>query len=159
MLRRFVLIVAATATASVAALTVAVPTAGAAPSAPIPLPLLESEPGDQLTVITSDTGNPEANGTYELKCGPAGGTHPEAQAACDKLAEFASAEEDPFTPVDQDRMCTMQHGGPATARVTGTWQGRSIDATFDRTNGCEIKRWETLEPVLPTARNEEPDTA
>ncbi|MEU6702419.1 SSI family serine proteinase inhibitor [Streptomyces wuyuanensis] len=169
MLRRLVLTVAATATASLAALTAAVPTAGAAPHTPIPLPLLEpgqrepadrSAPGDRLTVTTSETGNPQADGTYELTCGaaggPAGGSHPEAQAACERLAEFATEEQDPFTPVGQDTMCTMQHGGPATARITGTWHGQSVDATFDRSNGCEIRRWETLEPVLPTARQDDP---
>jgi hypothetical protein len=41
----------------------------------------------------------------------------------------------------------------ATARVTGTWQGRQVDATFDRSNGCEISRWQTLEPVLPNTRS------
>ena len=49
-------------------------------------------------------------------------------------------------------MCTQQYGGPATARVTGTWQGQHVDATFDRTNGCEIARWNTLRPVLPNVR-------
>ncbi|MGW7369128.1 SSI family serine proteinase inhibitor [Streptomyces sp. NPDC054841] len=152
MLRRLVLTVAATATASVAALTATAPPAGASMLGPIPLPLLELEPGDRLTVTTTDTGNPDANGEYQLTCAPAGGTHPEAQAACDKLAQFATDAQDPFEPVDGDSMCTMQYGGPATARITGSWQGRSIDATFDRSDGCEIRRWEQLEPVLPTAR-------
>lgn len=168
MLHRLVLTVAATATASLAALTAAVPTAGAAPHTPIPLPLLEpgqpertdrSAPGDRLTVTTSETGNPQADGTYELTCGsaggPAGGSHPEAQAACERLSEFATDQRDPFSPVGEDTMCTMQHGGPATARITGTWRGQTVDATFDRTNGCEIRRWETLEPVLPTARQDD----
>ncbi|TLQ44960.1 SSI family serine proteinase inhibitor [Streptomyces marianii] len=171
MLRRLVLTVAATATASVAALTAAAPPAGAVPHTPIPLPLLEpgqqepadrSAPGDRLTVTTSETGNPQADGTYQLRCGaaggPAGGSHPEAEAACERLAEFATDQQDPFGPVGADTMCTMQHGGPATARITGTWHGHDVDATFDRTNGCEIRRWETLEPVLPTARQDEART-
>ncbi|RNL71869.1 SSI family serine proteinase inhibitor [Streptomyces sp. I6] len=168
MLRRLVLTAVATATASLAALAAAVPTAGAAPHTPIPLPLLEpgpqeragrSAPGDRLTVTTAETGNPRADGTYELTCGaengPAGGSHPEARAACERLAEFATERQDPFRPVDGDAMCTMQHGGPATARITGTWRGQRVDARFDRTNGCEIRRWETLEPVLPTARHDD----
>ncbi|MFC5801305.1 hypothetical protein ACFPWT_11905, partial [Streptomyces formicae] len=59
---------------------------------------------------------------------------------------------DPFEGAPEDSMCTQMYGGRATARITGTWQGRTVDATFDRTNGCEIDRWEKLEPVLPTAR-------
>ncbi|MFE3658591.1 SSI family serine proteinase inhibitor [Streptomyces sp. NPDC059165] len=156
MLRRLIFAVAATATASVAALT-AVPTAVAAAPVPLPLPLLErSDVGDRLTITTSHTGNPRADGTFELTCAPAGGTHPEAPAACDKLAQFAKEGKDPFTPIDERSICTMQYGGPATARITGIWRGRNVDATFQRGNGCEIGRWRSLEPVLPTARYQEP---
>ncbi|MGW2560527.1 SSI family serine proteinase inhibitor [Streptomyces sp. NPDC001514] len=153
MLRRFALTAVATATASVAALAVAAPAASASVLRPLPLPLLQpEETQDRLTVITSGTGNPMADGTYELTCAPAGGTHPEAQAACDRLEEFGRQGENPFAPVAQDAMCTQMYGGPATARVTGTWRGQPVDATFNRNNGCEIARWQTLEPVLPTAR-------
>ncbi|MGW1883582.1 SSI family serine proteinase inhibitor [Streptomyces sp. NPDC001970] len=153
MLRRLAFTAVATATASVAALVVTAPGAAASGIGPLPLPLLQpEETQDRLTVITADTGNPMADGTYELTCGPVGGTHPEAQAACDRLEELGQEGADPFAPLAGDAMCTQMYGGPATARVTGTWHGRSVDATFDRSNGCEIGRWQTLEPVLPTAR-------
>ena len=67
--------------------------------------------------------------------------------------QLAQEGQDPFAPVPEDQMCTQQMGGPATAHVTGTWQGGSVDATFSRTNGCEISRWQTLEPVLPNTRS------
>jgi hypothetical protein len=44
-------------------------------------------------------------------------------------------------------------GGPQTAHITGTWQGQRVDATFRRTDGCEISRWRTMEPVLPNTRS------
>ncbi|MFE7778329.1 SSI family serine proteinase inhibitor [Streptomyces sp. NPDC057445] len=146
MLRRLVL----TATASVATLVVTAP--GASALGPLPLPLLQEESRDRLTVTTSHTGNPKADGTYELTCGPDGGTHPEAEGACDRLDELGKNGRDPFAPVGQDRMCTQQYGGPATARITGTWHGHPVDTSFDRSNGCEIGRWRAMEPVLPTAR-------
>lgn len=157
MLRRLVL----TATASFAALATSAPTAGAVVLSPppLPLPLLErpffDQPSqsDRLTVIVSATGNTRTDGRYELRCGPAGGTHPSAESACSRLEELAREQRDPFAPVAEDRMCTQQFGGPATARVTGTWQGRQVDAAFDRSNGCEISRWQTLEPVLPNTRS------
>ncbi|MGW0553332.1 SSI family serine proteinase inhibitor [Streptomyces sp. NPDC002926] len=142
MLRHLVL----TATASLAVLGAAIPAAGAAP-----LPLLTAP--DKLTVIVSETGNTRTDGRYELECGPAGGTHPSAQAACDRLDQLGRKGQDPFAPVPADQMCTEQMGGPATARITGTWQGRSVDATFSRANGCEISRWQTMEPVLPNTRS------
>ncbi|MEV7090242.1 SSI family serine proteinase inhibitor [Streptomyces sp. NPDC093085] len=133
--------------------------ATAAPLAPVPLPLGEEvwpqehqeAPGDQLSVTVADSGVAGADGTYRLTCRPVGGTHQQARAACDRLAELAAGARDPFAPVGRDTLCTLQYGGPATARVRGTWQGRSVDAAFDRKNGCEISRWRTLEPVLPHA--------
>ncbi|MER6616886.1 SSI family serine proteinase inhibitor [Streptomyces xantholiticus] len=147
MLRRLVL----TATASAAALAAALPAAGAAAS-PLPLPVSLLERPDRLTVIVSGTGNTRTDGRYELECRPAGGTHPSAESACRRLEELAREQRDPFAPVPQTRMCTQQFGGPATARVTGTWHGRQVDATFNRSNGCEISRWRTLQPVLPDTR-------
>ncbi|MCX4824209.1 SSI family serine proteinase inhibitor [Streptomyces sp. NBC_01142] len=149
MLRRIVL----TATASVAALAAAVPAAASA--SPLPLPLTLLAPADELTVIASETGNKRTTGSYQLKCGPEGGsgTHLAAQAACDRLEELAAEGRDPFAPVPEDRMCTQQYGGPATARITGTWRGRQVDAAFSQGNGCEISRWRNLEPVLPNARS------
>ncbi|MER7758344.1 SSI family serine proteinase inhibitor [Streptomyces sp. NPDC097619] len=125
------------------------------PLPPLPLGLLQ-EPApkpDQLTVTVSRTGNPRADGSYELTCKPVGGTHPEAKRACARLESFAAEDTDPFAPVSTRSLCTQQHGGPATARVTGTWRGKPVDAAFDQKNGCEISRWKDLEPVLPSVRS------
>ncbi|MFE9255587.1 SSI family serine proteinase inhibitor [Streptomyces sp. NPDC006879] len=120
------------------------------PLPPLPLGLLAP---DHLKVTVDKTGNPYANGTYELECGPAGGTHPEAERACEHLRDLSRARIDPFAPTGRRQMCTRQYGGPATAHVTGTWHGRRIDAHFSRRNGCEIERWDRMEPVLPSARS------
>ncbi|MFG3495944.1 SSI family serine proteinase inhibitor [Streptomyces sp. NPDC047928] len=147
MLRRLALTTVASALALGASSSAAVAVG------PLPLPLLS--PSDALTVTVADSGNPRADGTFELRCdgARAGGTHPAAKKACARLAELSKNGQDPFAPVPQDRMCTQQHGGPATAHVKGTWRGRSVDAHFARTNGCEISRWENLQPVLPMARS------
>ncbi|MCM2391402.1 SSI family serine proteinase inhibitor [Streptomyces albipurpureus] len=147
MLRRLIL----TATASAAALVAAVPVAGAT-TLPFPLPLFSAPELDRLTVVVSETGNTRADGRYELKCDPAGGTHPAAERACTRLDELGQDGSDPFAPVPEGQMCTQQSGGPATARVTGTWRGNPVDAVFSRTDGCEISRWRTMEPVLPSTR-------
>ncbi|MEU8697886.1 SSI family serine proteinase inhibitor [Streptomyces sp. NPDC048680] len=155
MLRRLAL----TAVVSLAALSAAVPAATAtAGPLPLPLPLLQlpvlqrEDGGTHLTVVVSGSGDRAADGSYELECEPASGSHPVAQQACDRLGQLPGESTDPFTPVSRDAMCTQQYGGPATARVTGSWRGRSIDATFDRSNGCEIGRWNSLRPVLPNVR-------
>ncbi|WP_405811157.1 subtilase-type protease inhibitor [Streptomyces sp. NBC_01520] len=156
MLRRLTL----TAVASLAALSAAAPAAtAAAPLLPLPpLPLLQGDWLDRqdeqtrLTVTVSESGNPKADGTFELECDPAGGSHPVAQRACDLLDEAAESGRNPFVPTDRNAMCTQQAGGPAAARVSGTWQGQGVDARFSRANGCEISRWNNLVPVLPSAR-------
>jgi hypothetical protein len=82
--------------------------------------------------------------TYTLTCDPPGGDHPNPEAACAALAEA----NDPFAPVPKDRMCTQQYGGPQTATINGTYQGNMIMASFKRTDGCEIDRWNTLAAVF-----------
>jgi hypothetical protein len=45
-------------------------------------------------------------------------------------------------------MCTEIYGGPQRARVVGTVKGQPVRATFSRTNGCEIARWQRISPWL-----------
>lgn len=120
---------------------------GTEPAA-MPPPARPEDSGDRLTVTVHDAGN-GADGTYELDCHPAGGSHPRPAEACDLLDGNTTWGKDLFAPVPPDALCTMQYGGPATAHVTGTWAGRPVDARYDRTNGCEISRWNTMVPFLP----------
>ncbi|MFJ7413083.1 SSI family serine proteinase inhibitor [Streptomyces sp. NPDC098077] len=133
---------------------------------PIPLPgFLEggggkdadgtSEVLTRLTVSVENTGVAGADGTFELECGPTGGSHPQGQAACDRLAEAGATRagrQELFRPTPEGTMCTMIHGGDATARIVGTWEGRAVDTTASRRDGCEIARWNSLVPVLPDVR-------
>ncbi|MFB8140084.1 SSI family serine proteinase inhibitor [Streptomyces parvus] len=170
---------ASTATASGPAASepvpAAVPTSGPFAAArpalgplPMPLPLpgfLDGGEGTgageadeartRLTVSVENTGVPGADGTFELECGPTGGTHPEGQAACDRLAEAGATRagrQELFRETPEGTMCTMIHGGDATARIVGTWEGRAVDTTASRRDGCEIARWNSLVPVLPDVR-------
>lgn len=119
-------------------------------AAPLPLPVRTPYGGDHLTVTVADSGDPAYDGTYELHCHPTAGAHPAAGAACDRLDELTVwGRPSPFAPVPPDARCTMRYGGPATARVTGVWAGRPVDAAFRRDNGCEITRWDRLVPLLP----------
>ncbi|MEU4356385.1 SSI family serine proteinase inhibitor [Streptomyces virginiae] len=134
------------------AVTSALATAAAGPLPPLPLGQLLAPP-DRLTMTMTDTGNRQLDREYKLECGPVGGDHPEAEGACARLDRFAEEGRNPFAPVPPDQICTKQYGGPATARVTGTWNGHRVNATFRRTDGCEIKRWDELEPLLPSGRS------
>ena len=91
-----------------------------------------------ITLVSDEGVDPE---TYELECDPPGGDHPQAAEAC-KALDAAGARA--FEPVAKDQACTDLYGGPQTATVEGTYDGDPVDATFSRTNGCEIDRWEQL---------------
>ena len=77
-----------------------------------------------------------------LTCDPAGGTHPDPEAACGVLTANADALE----PVPADAACTMIFGGPEQATVVGTVNGEQVDAAFERSNGCELDRWDPRRP-------------
>ena len=44
--------------------------------------------------------------------------------------------------------CAQIYGGPATARVTGTFGGTPVDTTFNRTDGCGTGDWDHLLALL-----------
>jgi hypothetical protein len=85
-----------------------------------------------------------ASHSWTLRCGPVGGTLPNAAAACRKLAPPA----DPFKPTPPDVACTQVYGGPDVARVVGRVHGRRIWTTFRRRDGCEIARWSRAQFLL-----------
>ncbi|MBC2902810.1 SSI family serine proteinase inhibitor [Streptomyces cupreus] len=110
---------------------------------------------DHLTVTVQNVGD-GVDGRYELYCHPGGGDHPDVSGACAALDRGNRWGKDAFAPVPEGSFCTMQYGGAATARITGTWAGRPVDAWFDRGDGCEIARWDRMVPVLPDLRPARP---
>lgn len=115
---------------------------------------VDVEPGDtqsptgprtELTVELDETGSGSTR-TWRLTCDPVGGDHPDPEAACRAVREAGGAAA--FDPVPPDRMCTEIYGGPQVAVVRGTVDGTAVDATFTRTDGCQIARWDALAPLL-----------
>lgn len=96
-----------------------------------------------ITVDASGSGDTQV---WTLTCDPPGGDHPDPAWACAALEEAGGAAA--FDPVPRTAVCTEIYGGPQTAHVEGTVDGTPINADFSRTNGCEIKRWDTLRAVL-----------
>jgi hypothetical protein len=100
----------------------------------------------RITVWAEGVGEGPAR-VWRLRCDPAAGTLPRPATACARLA----ALERPFAPVPKDTACTQIFGGPQVARVTGRFRGRRVWATFRRTNGCEIARWNRVRFLFPGA--------
>ena len=117
------------------------------PSAPVTAAVSPSgtaQPVDLTIVVSTDAGTQ----TWRLTCAPPGGTHPDPETACRVLAQNG---ERALPPVPKGRICTQIYGGPETATITGTWNGRVVLSTLSRRNGCEIGRWEALVGLLPRA--------
>jgi hypothetical protein len=99
-----------------------------------------------LEISVSIGGSEAPTKTWTLEC-PDGGTLPHSERACAKLAVL----DDPFAPVPKDKACTQVFGGPEVADVTGTFRGKPVNAHFDKGNGCEIARWNSVEFLFPTS--------
>lgn len=94
-----------------------------------------------VTVVDDAGATPR---TWTLTCDPPGGSHPDADAACRAI----DAARTPFAPKPADMACTQIYGGPQTATIEGTWRGERVSASYKRTDGCEIARWNALAAVL-----------
>jgi hypothetical protein len=70
-----------------------------------------------------------------LRCGDAEPCDPEQIQTLDRALHDT---EDPA------QACTLQYGGPERAHVTGTLEGRAVDVTLTRANGCEIAGYDAL---------------
>lgn len=82
---------------------------------------------------------------YSLLCAPPAGTHPDPPAGC---AALEAAGSDAFKPTPADMGCTMIYGGPQVAELTGTLEGRVLEARLVRSDGCAIARWDALKTVV-----------
>lgn len=98
----------------------------------------------ELTVTFLPEGPEGAVREATLTCDPPGGSHPKPEAACTVLASNADA----LVAVPADVACTQIYGGPEEATIEGLLGGAQIEVTLNRTNGCEINRWERLAAVV-----------
>ena len=108
----------------------------AAPPAPTP-----SRTSVAITFDRDGKGGAAAR-TVRLRC-----PSRRREAACRALA----LPRDAFAPPPAGQVCTEIYGGPETARIAGTVQGRRVDAAYTRTDGCAIARFERVEAVLRVA--------
>lgn len=76
------------------------------------------------------------------------------QAACEFVRQpSTSTRLTEGSQRDPDMMCTMIHGGPDVATVTGNIDGADVDTTFDRVNGCRIAEFDNFAPLIGPSGN------
>ncbi|HVM68428.1 MAG TPA: SSI family serine proteinase inhibitor [Gaiellaceae bacterium] len=134
------------AAAAAAVLAAAAVGCGSASSAPADTAATGAQPATSLTITFWPEGRDAgAKKRWTLRCGPAGGTHPQRVAACRKLA----AARRPFAPVPPDVVCIQLYGGPQQALVTGTHRGARVHAAFGLRDGCQIERFKRVAFLVP----------
>jgi hypothetical protein len=114
-------------------------TGGAAPTpdpnAPPPIPDPSAATEGRFSGTVTCEGRPKGAGMFATT----------ATEVCATLAHrpdtFAGAGAD-------DQVCAQIYGGPQHATITGTVDRRPVDEKVDRTNGCGIDRWESLQWLL-----------
>jgi hypothetical protein len=100
----------------------------------------------KLTVTVDSDGAKGSGQPKELKLDCA---KPTDSQACGAAAGVSAAD---LRPTAGDVACTQIYGGPEVATIKGEIRGESVDATFKRTDGCEISRWDRVEALLAEVR-------
>lgn len=85
-----------------------------------------------------------ASCTGELSCPAAEGSPEEDFTVCAWMARTGAKA---FAQPPENQVCTMIYGGPETATVTGTFDGKPVTVGLSRNDGCAIARWESFEPL------------
>ncbi|HEU6445723.1 MAG TPA: SSI family serine proteinase inhibitor [Gaiellaceae bacterium] len=101
--------------------------------------------GTELDIVVWPEGRSGDQDEASLRCSPAGGSLADAEAACLRLERM----ERPFVRPGGQVACTEIYGGPAVAEIRGTFDGAQVDATFARTDGCEIAFWDRHQFLFP----------
>ena len=104
-----------------------------------------AQPRYDLQITFWPEGKDGESHTAALTCDPDGGTHADPMNACAALDAHTEA----LHPVPGDVACNEIYGGDQVAEVKGTGpEGTMIRAVLNRTNGCEIARWDALAPLI-----------
>ena len=130
--------------AAVFCVATAVACGSAASTSPAAKP---AKPAAKVSLTVVVTPSPGATPKrWTLRCDPAGGTHPDAQAACRDLLDAKN----PFAPIPRGIMCPMIVAGRQKATISGTFFGQHVASNFSKA-GCEAARWAKLGVVFGSA--------
>ncbi|MQY04204.1 SSI family serine proteinase inhibitor [Actinomadura macrotermitis] len=113
--------------------------AGAALALPPAVPALADTPRAELRLTLtypSADRSPHISGTRTvvLRCGPDGGTHPEAARACAWLLRTGGR----FEAGDHEAFCTLEYA-PVVAEATGHWHGKPVRFHRRYGNTCALR--------------------
>ncbi|MGR6916300.1 SSI family serine proteinase inhibitor [[Actinomadura] parvosata] len=91
-------------------------------------------PKAKLKIVDGMKGGPVKS--VWLHCGPAGGTHPNARAACDLLRQVKG---DPAQLKVSPKANCSQEIKPHAVAIAGTWHGRKVHWAKFFANACQMR--------------------
>jgi hypothetical protein len=96
--------------------------------------------------VTLDNDGPKGAPAKELEltCENAGDSQ-----ACKTVSTLTTQD---LAPTPANMACTQIFAGPETASITGTLRGSPVNAKFSRSDGCQVKRWQRVQPLLSEVR-------
>jgi len=101
------------------------------PAAEVKLQVIETVPGAQAR-------------HWSLRCEPAGGTMPNAAAACRSLSADATI----LHPVRATGIrCATTTAKARSFTITGTWHGAKLHEVV-RDGGCDVRRWSMMAQIF-----------
>lgn len=105
----------------------------------------------QLTIVVDDGEGSQREATLtcaDERSGSGTAWLSEQAAADEACAVVTGGSQRLIDGPPADQICTEIYGGPQTATVTGVLGSETIEASFDRTNGCGISDWQAFEALL-----------
>jgi hypothetical protein len=93
--------------------------------------------GTELEVTVWPGGRDGPSSSHKITC--------PGDERCERLLALPARA---FAPVPAGIGCIQIYSGPDVAEVHGTIDGRRVDATFKRTDGCETNRWNQVSFLL-----------
>lgn len=92
----------------------------------------------ETSYLTLTVAAPEgAATTVELECEPAGGTHPDAKAACEELV-LAQGDFAALAAQQELTACTLEYQ-PVIVVADGAWRGEPVTWDSDFGNRCALR--------------------
>jgi hypothetical protein len=99
---------------------------------PVPAAAAEAPRAALRLTLTPADGGASGARSVTLRCGPTGGTHPRAEAAC---AELSRSNGMIGHAPDPGAACTMIYA-PVVATARGHWDGRPVRFRAEYANRC-----------------------
>jgi hypothetical protein len=101
----------------------------------------------EITVVTISA-DPDGPGPHRMRSARLRCPKRDTRRECRQLRALPRTA---FEPVPAGVSCAQIFDGPQTARILGVVRGRRVAAEYNRTDSCQIERYDRVAPLLVLA--------